>query len=388
MNKIKLFFNSLEKKDAFHVLLSSLWCVVISLILGLVILILVNPQNSFAGMGVMLVNNFSFNDGTMLVKYWGETLAKTAPLIVMSIAISFAYKVGLFNLGGSGQYSIGVIFSLVFALQFNLPWIVCLLMAMIGGALWGVIPGILKAYFNVNEVISGILLNWIALYLANFIITSIPNVWDSSIQYSFVIPVNSGSHLPTLGLDNIFGGCTTIGLGVFITILLAVIVAIVLKKTTFGFEIIATGFSKDAAKASGMAEKRNIILTMAISGALAGLAAGIAILSGQAVWGLSSNTPSIGFDGISSAFLGGLSPIGAIFSSYFITHIKDGGTMITDLGFAPQVSDLIVSVIIYSCGFVAFIMQRRREGRETYIMKLWNKIKFQTRFVKNRKEIK
>lgn len=388
MDKIKTFFSKLTEKDAFHVFISSLWCIVISLILGLLILLIINPSACFRGMTGILLNNLSFTDSALIAKYAGETLAKTAPLLIMSLGVTFAYKAGLFNIGGSGQYTIGVILAIVFAAQLNLGWPICLLMAIIGGALWGIIPGILKAYFNVNEVISCILLNWIALYLANMIIPSSPSMWDSSTQFSITISSGMNGHLPTLGLNNLFGGCETVGLGLILAIITAIVISILFKKTTFGFEIKATGFSKDAAKASGIAEKKNIIVTMLISGGLAGFSAGIAILCGQEVWKLSSNTPAIGFDGISAAFLGGVSPIGSIFSSYFITHIKDGGAMITDLGYNPQVSELIVAVIIYSCGFVAYNNERRREGKKSLFRLIKDKFDDSKTFIKKRKEIK
>ena len=138
------------------------------------------------------------------------------------------------------------------------------------------------------------------------------------------------------------------------------------KKTTIGYELKATGLNGDAANYAGINKVKNILIATAISGALAGLAASLNLQNGFAPWKLSSTTPSIGFEGISAAFLGGLHPIGVIFSSYFIIHITEGGSMITDLGFAPEVANIMTSTIIYLSGFVAFMKEiiRRNEIKD------------------------
>ena len=129
-----------------------------------------------------------------------------------------------------------------------------------------------------------------------------------------------------------------------------------LEKTKFGYELKATGFNKNAAKYCGMAEKRNIIISLAISGALAGLAGSFMYQTDLEQWqGTISSVPGMGFNGIAAAFLGGLSPIGAIFSSFFIQHITEGGSHVDLTVYCSQISDLISSLIIYLCGFVAFL---------------------------------
>ena len=141
-----------------------------------------------------------------------------------------------------------------------------------------------------------------------------------------------------------------------LALIIAIAVYILLGKTKLGYELKATGSNKNAAKYAGMAENRNIILTLIISGALAGLGASMLYLTGYMRWECTqSSVPGMGFNGIAAAFLGGLNPIGAIFSSFFIQHITDGGQYVNTNFYSSQISDLISSVIIYLCGFVLFI---------------------------------
>ena len=150
---------------------------------------------------------------------------------------------------------------------------------------------------------------------------------------------------------------------------MAVIVWIVLDKTKFGYELKATGLNKNAAKYCGMAEKRNIILTLAISGALAGLGAAMLYLTGYEQWQCStSSVPGMGFNGIAVAFLGGLSPLGSILSAFFIQYITTGGGNVDLQVYCSQISSLISALIIYLCAFVGFfkyfIQTRLRKADE------------------------
>lgn len=357
MKKIKMFFSSLIKKESTKTIVTSLWCALLGLILGFIILVVINAKNAAYGMTSVLGNFLIFKSPADRWNYFGQTLAKTAPLIAMSLSILVSYKCGLFNLGASGQYSVAVLVITFMGVGANLPWWLVMIVAMLAGALWAMISGALKVFFNVNEVISGIMLNWIALYLVNGILTSSPSVWDSSHSEAFKITSDSKAFLPTLGLDKLFAGNSIVGLGMILILVVVAIIYIMFKKTTIGYEIKATGLNGDAANYAGINKVKNILIATAISGALAGLAASLNLQNGFTSWRLSSTTPAIGFEGISSAFLGGLHPIGAIFSSYFIEHITEGGSMITDLGFAPEVASIMTSTIIYLSGFIAFMKE-------------------------------
>ena len=198
------------------------------------------------------------------------------------------------------------------------------------------------------------MLNWIALYTSN---TLLSNVKETASPYTLYLDkTNPSSLLPTLGLDQFFNKNTNVTLAIPLTLIVAVIVWIILSKTKLGYELKATGNNKSAAKYAGMAQNRNIIMTLVISGALAGLGASLLYQTGYMRWECTqSSVPSMGFNGIAAAFLGGLHPLGAIFSSFFIQHITDGGQYVNTNFYSSQISDVISSVIIYLCSFVLFI---------------------------------
>ncbi len=342
------------KNSGVQSLLASLVCVILGLLIGYIVLLFINPDGAGEAISAVMKNFMTYSKPETQVKYLGNTLVKTAPLLMCSLAILFAYKVGLFNIGAAGQYCIGVALSLYAALAWGWSWLPCMLLAMVGGALLGAISGLLKSYCNVNEVISGIMLNWIVLYLTNMLLTQVKE--DTS-PYTFVLShKNASAILPSLGLGSLFNGNQYVGLALPLSVLIAVLVWVVLEKTRFGYELRATGGNKNAAKYCGMAEKRNIILTLAISGALAGLGAAMLYLTGYEQWQCStSSVPGMGFNGIAAAFLGGLNPFGAILASFFIQHITAGGAYVDKSMYCAQISDLISALIIYLCGFVLFM---------------------------------
>jgi len=198
------------------------------------------------------------------------------------------------------------------------------------------------------------MLNWIALYTANTILT---NVKETTSPYTLYLnKVNPSSMLPTMGLDKLFNNNSNVTIAVPLAIIVAILIWIILEKTRLGYELKATGNNKNAAKYAGMAQNQNIILTLVISGALAGLGASMLYQTGYMRWECTqSSVPGMGFNGIAAAFLGGLHPIGAVFSSFFIQHITDGGQYVNTNFYSSQISDVISSVIIYLCGFVLFI---------------------------------
>ena len=342
------------KNNGVQSLLASLVCVILGLLIGYIVLLFINPDGAGEAITDVIKNFLTYSKPETQVKYLGNTLVKTAPLLMCSLSILFAYKVGLFNIGAAGQYCIGVALSLYAALAWGWSWLPCMLLAMLGGALLGAISGLLKSYCNVNEVISGIMLNWIVLYLTNMLLTQVKE--DTS-PYTFVLShKNASAILPSLGLGSLFNGNQYVGLALPLSIVIAILVWVVLEKTRIGYELRATGNNKNAAKYCGMAEKRNIIMTLAISGMLAGLGAAMLYLTGYEQWQCStSSVPSMGFNGIAAAFLGGLNPIGAILASFFIQHITAGGAYVDKSMYCAQISDLISSIIIYLCGFVLFM---------------------------------
>ena len=337
-----------KKKDVLLSIGASLVCIVIGLLVGLIILFCINSENALDGFVRIVKGGFY-----LAPKGVGSEITQAAPLIMTGLSVAFAFKTGLFNIGAAGQYTVGVFGALYFAIILHMPWYVCLLAAMVCGAIWGAVPGFFKAYFNVNEVISCIMLNWISLYIVNMLLTQVK---AETTPYTVALKSgNTSALLPNCGLDGLFAGNEFVTIGLPLSVLMAVLVWIILGKTKFGYELKATGMNKHAAKYCGMKEKRNIILTMMISGGLAGMGAAFFYLSGIETWMVQqTSVPSMGFNGIAAAFLGGLDPIGTIFASYFIQHITSGGTYVDKTMYCTQISDLISAVIIYLCGFVFF----------------------------------
>ncbi len=342
------------KNNGIQSLLASLACVVLGMLLGYIVLLFINPDGAGEAVATIIKNFLTYSRPETQAKYFGNTLVKTAPLLMCALAILFAYKVGLFNIGVAGQYCAGIAVSLYAALAWHWGWLPCMLLAMLGGAVLGTISGLLKSYCNVNEVISGIMLNWITLYLTNMLLTKVKE--DTS-PYTYVLQHNNPSAvLPSLGLGRFFNNNQYVGLAIPLAVLIAIVVWVVLEKTRFGYELRATGNNKNAAKYCGMAEKRNIILTLAISGMLAAMGASMLYLTGYEQWQCStSSVPGMGFNGIAAAFLGGLNPIGTILASFFIQHITAGGAYVDKSIYCAQISDLISAIIIYLCGFVLFM---------------------------------
>lgn len=344
---------SLLARDGVQTLLASLVCIVLGLIIGYIVLLIINPSGAGKAIMAILKNFMTYPAKAVAMQYFGSTLVKTAPLLMCSLSVLFAYKVGLFNIGASGQYTVGAGAALYLALTFHAPWFVCLVAAMIAAALLGAAAGALKAYLNVNEVIACIMLNWISLYSVNMLLSSVK---ESSTTYTLPLTGSySTAVLPSLGLGALFSNNKYVTIAIPLSVLVAILVWVVLEKTKLGYELKATGLNKNAAKYAGMKEKKNTILTMAIAGALSGLGASFYYLSGIEQWSCSATSvPGMGFNGIAAAFLGGLHPIGTIFASFFIQHISSGGSYVDKTLYCSQISDLIAAIIIYLCGFVLF----------------------------------
>ena len=341
------------KNPGVQSLLTSLLCILLGLFIGYLVLLLINPTGAWGAITNVMKNFLTYSSAKAQLKYLGNTLVRTAPLLMCSLSVLFVYKVGLFNIGAAGQYVAGACACLYAALHLHWHWLPCMLLAIAAGALLGVISGLLKSSFNVSEVISGIMLNWIALYITNMLLT---NVKEATSPYTYQLKAEGPQAiLPQISLSKLLSGNQYVTIAIPIAIVCAVVIWVVLSKTLFGYELKATGNNPNAAKYCGMAEKRNIILTLAIGGALAGLGASLLYQTGYEQWQCTySSVPSMGFNGIAAAFLGGLSPIGSIFASFFIQHITAGGAYVDKSLYCSQISDLISAIIIYLCSFVLF----------------------------------
>lgn len=358
--------NRLLRNSGVQSLIASMLCILAGLFVGYLLLLTINAKGAGEAIVTIVKNFMYYPSGKAQLKYLGNTLVRTAPLLMCSLSVLFAYKVGLFNIGAAGQYVVGAGACLYMALGLGLPWWACLLGAIAAGALLGALSGLLKALCNVNEVISCIMFNWISLYGVNMLLTQVKEVTS---PYTMQIKgINPGALLPTMGLGELFSKNQYVTIAIPLAVIVSVAVWVLLEKTKLGYELRATGNNKNAAKYAGMKENRNIILTMAIAGGLAGMAAAMLYLTGFEQWSCSqASVPTMGFNGIAAAFLGGLHPIGAIFSSFFIQHITAGGAYVDKTMYCAQVSDFITSLIIYLCGFVLFVkmaMNRRLDKSE------------------------
>lgn len=353
MHKKEQKKENILRNNGFQTIIASLLCIIIGLLIGYIVLLIINPGGAGKAILAIIKNFLYYPSAVAAMKYFGTTLVKASALLMCSLSVLFAYKVGLFNIGAAGQYVVGAGACLYFGLALGMPWYVCLVAAILVAALVGGISGALKAYFNVNEVISCIMLNWIGLYCVNMLLTQVK---EQSTPYTkSLTSTNKSALLPTLGLDKLFSNNEFVTLGVLLAVIMAIVVWVILEKTKFGYELKATGMNKQAAKYCGMREKRNIILTMMIAGGLSGFGAGIFYLTGIEQWMVQqTSVPAMGFNGIAAAFLGGLHPIGTVFASYFIQHITSGGTYVDKTMYCTQISDLISAFIIYLCGFVLF----------------------------------
>ncbi len=353
--------NNLLRNSGVQSLLASLMCILVGLLVGYVALLIINAEGAWEAISNIVKNFLYYPKPAQQLKYLGNTLVKTAPLLMCALSVLFANKAGLFNIGAAGQYVVGAGACLYMALGLQLPWWICLLGAIAAGALLGALSGFLKTKFNVNEVISCIMFNWISLYCVNMLLVKVK---ESTSPYTeHISKVNPAALLPSMGLGNLFSKNQYVTIAIPLAIIVSIAIWVVLEKTKLGYELKATGNNKNAAKYAGMKENRNIILTMAIAGGLAGMAAAMLYLSGYEQWSCSqASVPGMGFNGIAAAFLGGLHPIGSIFSSFFIQHITAGGAYVDKALYCAQVSDFISSLIIYLCGFVLFMKTAMNKG--------------------------
>lgn len=335
-----------------------LMSIVLGLLIGFLIMVIFKPNQSLEGIYLLAIGGFKDGlPGFVIV------LHKSAPIILTGLAVSFAFRTGLFNIGASGQFMIGAISAILFAHLVEIPaplrWIFAMVVGMLAGGLWGVVPGLLKATRNVNEVVSSIMMNYIAAFSVSLIIvkSSINNEQTTS-----TFPMVREGQLPTLFNSSIL---QSVDISFIVAVIIAILVHIILHKTTLGFELKASGFSIDASKYAGMNTKRNVILAMAISGVISGLGGALFYLNASREMSSATLVAQQGFIGISVALLGLGEPLGVIFSGVFLTHLLEGGFNLQSLVYATELSEIIISVIIYfvsiSLGLQLYLRQLRKK---------------------------
>lgn len=358
------------KKRALHFpgstsILASLISICVGLVVGLILLFVLNSKAAGGAFISLISTGFRSSDK------FAKVLYQAAPLIMTGLSVGFAFKTGLFNIGATGQYTVGAAMALIGAIQFQLPWYVCLLLALIGGAIWGIFPGLFKAQFNVNEVITSIMFNWIAMFAVNLTINNLPMMlakyWGGAQmdRTANLAQANPSALIPRLGLDVLMKS-NYMNISIFIALIFAVISWIILSKTTFGYELKACGYNRNASIYAGINAKRNIVLSMVIAGAFAGMGGGLYFLAGTGQYTLLKQLLAAGFNGIPVALLATSNPIGTIFSAFFVSYIQVGGDAMQP-DFVKEIIDIIISVIIYLAAFALLtrdLLSRRNMRRE------------------------
>jgi len=380
--------SGLLEKEGTRTVLASVISILIGLAVGSLLILVMGLTNPALGIssawdGIRLVFvglfstgrdaagslTFGFNSTNM-----GNMLFRATPLILTGLSVAVAYKTGLFNIGAPGQYLMGTAASLVIALGIStdaapafLVWLLAFLGGILAGALWGCIPGLLKAFLNINEVLACIMTNWIAANLVTWIFDG--SVFRNTTEgtktaYIYKTSVN-GVETAKMGLDKLFPNSQVNG-GIFIAILIAVGVYILMSKTTLGYQLKACGANRHAARYAGINDGRNIVLSMAIAGGLSGAAASLYWLSGNTefYWSTYQALPAIGFNGIPVALLAVSNPIGVIFTGIFMSMLDIVGQQMTTLtAYNEFITDVIISVIVYLSAF-SLVIKTLISGRK------------------------
>ncbi len=306
----------------------------------------------------------------------GNMLFRAMPLIMTGLSVAVANKTGLFNIGAPGQYLMGTMASLMIALGIpsgSMPgwiiWLLAFLGGMLAGAVWGAIPGALKAFLNINEVLACIMTNWLAANIVTwgFDVSNFKNIVENTksgyvykttfglteVDGAWTYVNGNGVATAKLGLDKIFSG-SQVNAGILVAILFAIAMYILMNKTTLGYQLKACGSNRHAARYAGINDKRNIVLSMAIAGALSAAGASLYWLSGNTefFWSTYQSLPATGFNGIPVALLAVNNPIGVIFSGMFMAMLDIVGQNLTGYtAYNEYITDVIISVIVYLSAF-------------------------------------
>lgn len=399
---------TLWEKDASKAVAASLISIIIGMAVGAIIIVIVGLFNSSLGLkgaieGVRLVFaglfstgrnsagqlTFGFNPTNM-----GNMLFRATPLILTGLSVAVAFKTGLFNIGAPGQYLMSTAATLVLALSIPtdvvpapLVWVIAFLGGCLAGALWGCIPGLVKAFLNINEVLACIMTNWIAANLVTWmfdtgsLFENLQNhVENTKTAYIYKTTFN-GVATAKLGLDKIFPNSQVNG-GIVIAIIIAILVYILMSKTTLGYELKACGANRHAARYAGIADKRNIVLSMAIAGALSGAAAALYYLSGNTefYWTSAYQTlPATGFNGIPVALLAASNPIAVIFTGCFMSMLDIVGLQMTNLtAYNEYITDVIIAIIVYLSAF-SLVIKMMLNGRKKRVIPAAEAVKTQAK---------
>ena len=386
---------SIYEKEATKKVLASLISIVVGLLVGIVVVVIVGlTKETITGQGiwdgVRLIFAGIFSTGRDAAgkltwgynpQSWGNMLFRAMPLVMTGLSVAVAYKTGLFNIGAPGQYLMGTLASLMIALGIpsetvpaGLIWVLAFLGGCLAGALWGCIPGLLKAFLNINEVLACIMTNWLAANLVTwaFDVSNFKNVVENTKAGYIYKTTFNGVATPKLGLDKIFLGSQVNG-GIVVAILIAIAMYILINKTTLGYELKACGSNRHAARYAGINDKRNIVLSMAIAGALSAGGAALYWLSGNTefYWSTYQSLPATGFNGIPVALLAAHKPLGVVVPAIFLAMLDIVGQQLTGYtAYNEYITDVIISVIVYLSAFslvIRMLLTSKRKAGATNV---------------------
>ncbi len=371
--------NNSKNREGLRAIFASLMSIAIGLLSGCLIIFIIGLANGMSatevinGIGLVALGMFctgTTESGALIFGFnaakIGNMLFTAMPLIMTGLSVAVANKTGLFNIGASGQYLAGTCATIFVALSLPaavlpswLIWLLALLAGFLAGALWGAIPGLLKAMLNINEVISCIMTNWIAANLVTWLfdISSYKNMVEGTkTQFIYKTTFNNVA-TSKLGLDRIFAG-SQVNAGFLVTIVFAVIMYVIFRRTTFGYELQACGSNRYAARYAGIRDKQKIVISMALAGALAGVGAALYWLSGNTefAWSTYQTLPAEGFNGIPVALLASNNSVGVIFSGMFMSMLSVNGQQLKNMtSFNEYITDVITAVIVYMSAFSLII---------------------------------
>ena len=367
---------NIYEKEGTKKLLASLISILVGLLVGAVVVVIVGLlkdtitlKGIWDGVRIIFIGILSTGRNSAGQLSWGfnptsvgNMLFRATPMIMTGLSVAVANKTGLFNIGAPGQYLMGTLASLVIALGIpseavpaGMIWLLSFLGGMLAGALWGTIPGLLKAFLNINEVLACIMTNWLAANLVTwaFDVSNFKNMAEGTKTGYIYKTTFNGVATGKLGLDKLFPGSQVNG-GILVAILIAVAMYIMMSKTTLGYQLKACGANRHAARYAGINDKRNIVLSMAIAGGLAGGGAALYWLSGNTefFWSTYQALPAVGFNGIPVALLAVNNPIGVVFTGMFMAMLDIVGQQLTGLtAYNEYITDVIISVIVYLSAF-------------------------------------
>jgi ABC-type uncharacterized transport system permease subunit len=316
---------------------------IIAVLLGILvgtIIMIASGYNAAAGFTALW--NGAFGD----VYYIGEVIRQVTPYILSGLAVAFAFRTGLFNIGVEGQLIVGWVAAVWVGVSFDLPKIIhlplAILAAALAGAIWAFIPGYLKARFRVHEVIVTIMMNYIALHLTNHFIRT---VLSEGKERSETIADTASLRSPFFESITEY---SRLHWGIFIALICAVIMWFILEKTARGFELRAVGFNEHASQYAGMNVRTNIILSMVISGIFAGMAGAMEGLGTFGYVAIKGGFTGVGFDGIAVALLGGNTALGVVLAALLFGSLKVGSlNMPLEAGIPNELVNIIIALIIF-----------------------------------------